>query len=118
MEIQEFRNEVKNWPSNARGRLLLTDPKRSLIRSAYKASGLTVGDFCEVTGLKQVTVSKITKSSKKGTGKKKPPKEKLFQQVKFTEPPVDSSWSVYGPQGLQVKCQSLLQLTQLWRSLC
>ena len=118
MELQDFRTQVESWPRNQRGRLMLSESKKNLIRNIFSSSGLALVDFCEATGLKPGTVSKIAKGTKKVSHKKKPVKLKLFEPVKLILNQEESSWNVSGPNGLQVKCKNLSQLTQLWRALC
>ena len=118
MEIQDFIAQVNSWPRNQRGRLILSVSKKEVIGRMFSQSGLTLVNFCEATGLKMATVSKISKDAKKEIRKKRSVKLDLFRQVKVIPTQNDPIWHVCGPNGLQVECQNLSQLVQLWRALC
>ncbi len=118
MGLHDLKIQVEACPRDQRGYFILTRSMKSLIRDVFKSSGLTVSDFCRATGLKIPTVSKILKSAKTRSPRGLSATPGLFHAVNINQVHEETSWSICGPRGLQVKCQNLLQVTQLWRALC
>lgn len=94
---------------------------RSEVKAAFIESGLTIHGFTAITGLKLATVVKILKDLIPRRRRSRTPRAKspaLFQPVKVVPSVETLNWSVAGPRGLEVKCRSLLQVTELWKALC
>lgn len=125
MSLQEFKLEVSQWGRNRRGRLSLDDIKKAAILTQFQKSGETLSAFCLLTGLKLSTVSKIINDGSNGKlaankessmGRFEP--VKIFQSNKMESNRPNLCWRVSGPNGLEVNCDDISQVVQLWRALC
>jgi DNA-directed RNA polymerase specialized sigma54-like protein len=115
MEIPDLKNQAEQWPRNKRGRLMLSMKDKFLIETVFRKSGLNLRDFSYATGLKESTVSKILKAGLKKPRRYKSRMKASFHSVHISE---ETAWSVTGPRGLKIECKNLVQVTELWKSLC